>query len=295
MKYSPHLLGICALWSLSLPAFSRALPLQKGGLLQVPDQVMVSVEGISFVRPGEPNPTTIPWQTLDLPKLARLDARLEDCRQKAILTGEKTLLSPEASAGNPYAVFLNQPIKVTFRAKETHQTKVEASSVSTAIPPVSTAANPPAAIPTPTAPVTPTAPASPAPHPATPPLAGFPALPQQIVNNSTAKRSETTVDQTRQPLDTTLDGLLELISDVSQSSSGNLLRELREQPSIFTNILNDLRTLQTRFPHDSSLPATAEAIQKLAKNGPVSVDAQNALRRLLATLRTRSKEPAARK
>ncbi len=292
MKRSTALLNVCALWTLALPASARSLPLIKGGTVQTPDQVVVSVEGISFVRPGEPAPTTVPWQSLDLPKLARLDAAIEQGRQKALLTGEKTLLTPETPSANPYAAFLNQPIKVTFRTKETHQTKLETSSISTALPPISTVPPSPTGVPA-ANPSVPSAPPSSSAVPATPgatTVGVYPSVPQQIVNNFATKRSETTVDQTRQPLDTTLGGLLELISDVSQSSSGNLLRELREQPHIFTNMLSDLRGLQTRFPADSSLPAMADAIQKLAKNGPVAVDAQNALRRHLATLRSRSRE-----
>jgi hypothetical protein len=270
------------------------VPLQKGGILQVPDQVMVSAEGITFVRPGEVNPTTVSWQNLDLAKLAKLDAQLEAGRQKALLTGEKTLVAPEAPGANPYAAFLEQPVKVTFRAKETHQTRVESASVFMSVPPVSPGPVPtgiPGAAPTPVLPS-----ASNTPPAAGNPASGNPAqnnpsaVPQQILKNSATVRSDTTVDQTRKPLDTTIEGLFELISDASQSSSGNLLRELREQPHIFTNILNDLRTLQALFPTDRALPATADAIQKLAKNGPVSVDAQNALRRTLATLRARSKE-----
>lgn len=293
MKHSPHSLSLCVLstLSLSLACPARSLPLVKGGILTVPDQVLVSVEGITFVRPGEPVPTTVPWQNLDLPKLARLDARVEESRQKALLTGEKSLLTPDAPQINPYAVFLNQPIKVTFRAKETHQTKVETSAVSTAIPSVAPVAPPlpPAPSGGPSASTSPTNPNATT-NPTEIPGSLTSPFPQSIVNNFSTKRSETTVDQTRQPLDTTLGGLLELISDVSQSSSGNLLRELREQPHIFTNILNELRILQTRFPGDSSLPAMAEAVQRLAKNGPVPVDAQNALRRLLMNLRSRSKE-----
>ena len=265
--FAPLLFGFWSLLGCAPSAQARALPLAKGGLLPIPDQAVVSLEGVTFVRPGEPAPTTIPWQSLDLPKLARMEPNLELSRQKALLTGEKTLLTPEPARINPYAQFLNLPVKVTFRPKETHQTKVETSSVSAAIPTVPSGEFP--GVSTGTVP---------------------PTLPQRFINNSATTRSDTTINQTRQPLDTTVGGFLELISDVSQSSTGNLLRELREQPHIFTNILSELRSLQNQFPNDSSLNATAEALQKLAKNGPVSIDAQNALKRLVSILRTRAEE-----
>jgi hypothetical protein len=264
--------SFCTLVSFSLPASARSLPLAKGGVLPIPDQAVVSPEGVTFVRPGEPAPTTVPWQSLDLAKLARMDPALELGRQKALLTGEKILLAAEAPKANPYAEFLNLPVKVTFRTKETHQTKVETSSVTTAVPPVAPLVTNPEVT------------------PGTPSASALAAQPQRFVNNSATTRSDTTINQTRQPLDTTVAGFLELISDVTQSSSGNLLREVREQPHVFTNILTELRSLQAQFPADSVLTATAEAIQKLAKNGPVSIDAQNALRRLVATLRTRAEE-----
>ncbi len=253
------------LFTLSFNASARSIPLAKGGSVAVPDQVIVSPEGITFVRPGTPAPFTLPWQAIDLVKLARLDTELEASRQKALLTGEKTLLSTDSAKPNPYAEFLNQPLKVTFRPKETHQTKVESTSVSTAIP--SPEFPPGQALNTP-----------------------FPPAPQRVVNNATTTRSDTTVNLTRQPLDTTIGGFLELISDSSQSASGNLIRELREQPHVFTNLLNELRSLQTQVSNDPVLAATVEALQKLAKIGPVSIDAQRALARYLVQIRSRAED-----
>jgi hypothetical protein len=272
-------------------AGARSLPIPNGGSLSIPDQVLITPEGVTFVRPGEAAPTTILWSQLDLPKLAQTDPELELGRRKAVLTGEKSQLGAAARL-NPYAQFLNSPVKVTFRTKEVRQTKLQTTTVTAAVPAL-------------TAPALPlqegslgSAGTSPDSYssrllagsarlaPAQPQLTEPPA---QFVNNAVTTLSETTIDQTRAPLETTVGGLLELISDYHQvSSTGSLVRELREHPQVFANLLAQLRTLQKESPNDRNVIGTAEALQKLAKNGPVSMDAQMAIQRHLSVLRTRA-------
>ncbi len=104
---------------LSTFASARTIPLAKGGAIPIPDQAVVSADGITFVRPGDANPFTLKWADIDLKRLAKQEIEIETSRQKALLTGEKTVLGPEAPKANPYAEFLSVPVKVSFRPKET--------------------------------------------------------------------------------------------------------------------------------------------------------------------------------
>ncbi|MEK0447263.1 MAG: hypothetical protein RLZZ399_2584, partial [Verrucomicrobiota bacterium] len=93
---------VCGTLLLSHFAIARSIPLARGGSLPIPDHAQISAEGVSFVRPGEANPTTVPWQSIDLARFARQEPEMEAGRQKALLSGEKTLVGPEAPKANPY-------------------------------------------------------------------------------------------------------------------------------------------------------------------------------------------------
>jgi len=253
----------------------------------------VSTEGVTFVRSGEPAPFTLPWQSVDLKRLAQQNPDLEASRQKALLTGEKTVLGPEAPKANPYTEFLNIPVKVTFRPKETHQSRTEFNSVTNATPaidpntgfPISQAGttldrNGNRVIPVAPAPTTNGGVGNGQPLPQT--------LPGQIVTSSSSTRSDTTIDSTRPPLDTTVSGFLELISDDTKASTGSLIRELREHPDVFTALIGNLRELQSQVPADLAPGKALQAVQSIAKPGSLSVDAQRQLGQFVRHAQSRS-------
>jgi hypothetical protein len=190
---------------------------------------------------------------------------MEAGRQKALLSGEKTLVGPEAPKANPYVEFLSLPVKITFRAKETRHSRVDYSGVSSNVTPL------------PRDPENPT--------PIQPGL-GIPGARTQ--SRGTAISTETTVDGTRPALDTSAMGFLELISDDTRSASGNLLREAREHPDVFANLLTGLRELQRLAPEDALPSKAAEALQVLARAGAVSVPAQRDIAVFLRLARERA-------
>lgn len=278
---------------LSLPASARNVPLAKGGFLSIPDQAVVSPEGVTFVRSGEPAPFTLPWQSVDLKRLAQQNPDLETSRQKALLTGEKTLLGPEAPKANPYAEFLNLPVKVIFRPKETRQSRTDFNSVTNATPLIDPNTGFPIAQAGTTldrngnrvisvAPVTITNGVVTTGQPL------LPAIPGQTVTSSSATHSDTTIDLTRPPLDTTVSGFLELISDDSKASTGSLIRELREHPDVFTALIGNLRELQSQVPADPAPSKALQAVQAISKPGSLSVDAQRQLGQFVRHAQARS-------
>lgn len=287
-------------------ASARSIPLARGGAFPIPDQAVVSADGITFVRPGDAKPVTLKWQDIDLLRLAKQDPDLEGSRQKALLTGEKTVLAAEAPKVNPYAEFLALPVKVTFRPKESYQSRFETNTVSGNIPqpglpqqyvpqtiiprtiisqnvdPLSGLQAAPGgrdALGRPTAQtglITDRRNISVAPIVITNGVVNsaqlLPQLVQPQIVSSTATRTDTTVNMTRPPLDTTASGFLELISDDTRGSTGALIRELREHPDVFTNLIAALRDLQAQTPGDSAPTKAIECLQKLNRNNSMSVD-----------------------
>ena len=277
---------IASLLILAQSVEARSLPLLRGGSLPIPEQAVVNPEGVTFVRPGEAKPFTLKWQDIDLVRLAKHDVDLEGARQRALLTGEKTVLSPEAPKVNPYAEFLALPVKITFRLKESRQSRGETSSVaglvSEPIPGAGVISGGGRIV---VAPITITTDLSPGAPSIT--QTGIPGQNQRFVQNVTTTRTDTTVNTTRQPLDTNVAGFLEMISDDSQSSTGVFIRELREHPDLFTMLIAGLRDLQSQTEDPISSKAI-NALQQLSRIGPVSVDAQRDLADFLKLARNRA-------
>ena len=278
---------------LSTFASARTIPLAKGGVIPIPDQAVVSPDGITFVRPGDANAFTLKWQDIDLKRLAKQEVEIETSRQKALLTGEKTILGPEAPKTNPYAEFLAVPIKVTFRPKETHQSRVDYNSVTNALPgidpntglpfqpnnlPVDRNGNRIISV----APVIITN------GVVTSGPAAVPVLPPQTITSSSTTRSDTIINTTRPALDTTASAFLELISDDTRGATGSLIRELREHPDVFTTLIAALRDLQAQTPNDPSPGKAIQAVQLISRNGSVSVDAQRQLARFVQLAQARA-------
>jgi hypothetical protein len=227
---------------------ARSLPLARGGVFPLPDHAVVGADGVTFVRPGEAKPVTVKWQDVDLARLAKQETALEAARQKALLTGEKTVLGPEAARLNPYAEFLSLPVNITFRAKESRQSRLEYREGTQQVPFVA-------------ADGTIVQPAIPRPG-------------QGAVTAGVATRSEILVDGTRPPIDTSALGFLEMISDDKRTASGNLLRETREHPAVFANLLAGLRELHRLVPEDPTPTKAADALLDITRTGPVSIEAQ---------------------
>ncbi|NBV86670.1 MAG: hypothetical protein EBS01_10530, partial [Verrucomicrobia bacterium] len=118
-------------------------------------------------------------------------------------------------------------------------------------------------------------------------LTGVPGQNQRFAQTTTTTRTDTTVNTTRQPLDTNVAGFLEMISDDSQSSTGVLIRELREHPDLFTMLVAGLRDLHAQT-EDPVSPKAINALQQLSRIGPVSVDAQRDLAYFLNYARKRA-------
>jgi hypothetical protein len=273
-------------------ASARTIPLQRGGSFPLPDQAVVSADGITFVRPGDTKPMTLKWQDIDLQRLAKQNIDLEGSRQKALLTGEKTVLAADAPTANPYAEFLAVPVKVSFRPKETHQSRTEYNSVTGIVPQVIDPATGLVASQPGgffdrgngrTISVAPIVIVN-----GVPTGGQVPLMQPQAVTNTTSTRSDTTVNMTRPALDTTAAGFLELISDDSTGSSAPLIRELREHPHVFTNLIAALRELQTQTPDDSAPGKAIESLQLLSRNGAISIEAQRFLGRFVRHVQTRA-------
>ncbi|MEI6871307.1 MAG: hypothetical protein WCL08_03405 [Verrucomicrobiota bacterium] len=276
---------IASLLILAQSADARSLPLLRGGSMPIPEQAVVSSEGVTFVRRGEAKTFTLSWQDIDLIRLAKQDTDLEGARQRALLTGERTVLSPEVPKANPYAEFLAQPVRITFRPKELRQSRGETSTVaglsSEPIPGSGVISGGRIVV----APIIITTDVSPNAPSIT--QTGVPGQNQRFVQNVTTTRTDTTVNTTRQPLDTNVAGFLEMISDDSQSSTGVLIRELREHPDLFTMLIAGLRDLHSQT-EDSISQKAINALQQLSRIGPVSVDAQRDLAAFLNLARKRA-------
>ena len=237
---------------------ARSLPLTRGGALPLPDHAVAGADGVTFVRPGEAKPVTVKWEDVDLARLARQEVALEAARQKALLTGEKTVLGPEAARPNPYSEFLSLPVNITFRAKESRQSRIDYREATQQQAPLVAADGDGAVI-----------------------QPGIPRPIQRSFTAGVATRSETLVDGTRPPIDTSALGFLEMISDDKRSASGNLLRETREHPAVFARLLAGLRELQRLVPEDPTPAKAADTLLELSRSGPVSIEAQRRMAEFL--------------
>ncbi len=107
-------------------------------MFPLPDHAVVGADGVTLVRPGEAKPVTVKWSDLDPARLAKQETALEAARQKALLRGEKTVLGPEAAGLNPYAESLSLPVTITFRAKESRQSRLDYREATQQVPLVAT-------------------------------------------------------------------------------------------------------------------------------------------------------------
>lgn len=237
---------------------ARSLPLARGGALPLPDHAVAGADGVTFVRPGEAQSVTVKWEHVDLGRLAKQEVALEAARQKALLTGEKTVLGPEAARPNPYAEFLSSAVNITFRAKESRQSRIDYREATQQRAPLVVADGDGGFV-----------------------QPGIPRPLQRTVTGGVATRSETVVDRTRPPIDSSALGFLEMISDDKRTPSGNLLRETREHPAVFANLLAGLRELQRLVPEDPMPSKAADTLLELSRTGPVSIEAQRQMAEFL--------------
>jgi hypothetical protein len=251
-------LVVVGIFALMEAAQARSLPLARGGVLPLPDHAVAGADGVTFVRPGEAQPVTVKWDQVDLVRLAKEEAGLEAARQKALLTGEKTVLGPEAARLNPYTEFLSLPVNITFRARESRQSRIDYREATQRQPPLIGVEGDGGFV-----------------------QPGIPRPGQRTVTAGVATRSETVVEATRPPIDSSALGFLEMISDDKRTASGSLLRETREHPAVFANLLAGLRELQRLVPEDPMPSKAADTLLELSRNGPVSIDAQRRLAEFL--------------
>jgi hypothetical protein len=217
----------------------------------MPSQFIVSPDGIEYLREGRATPIVAPWDKIDLNALAKEEPQIERARQKAILTKQRVYVTVPKPA-NYYVAFLKLPVNATFPTQTlsiTQDTSIynmsaEAFSTSDGAATSTT-------------------------------VDGF------IAGTSTSRTK--TVDLTRYPLCTTIEGLFMTLAADSNPDSKKLILDLEKQSSFFPNLILGLKDLAALYPKDPEIKETILALEKFTTGDvAVSVDSQRQLASFVA-------------
>ncbi len=235
-------------------AFSSAQTVRTlgGKDVRLPSQFLVQKDGIRFAPPDRAEAVTLEWSMIDVRALSRDEPMLNEARQKALLTGKSSYFTVPAPI-NYLQAFLSLPVDVQFNQRWEYRS--------------STASN------------------------YTVSFDGFarPGKPDYLSQlqgaafvSGQSRTVSRAIDKTRYPLATTVEGLFRMIGDDRKPDAARLVRDLQDHGAFFPNLLIGLRNLQKVYPNDVRVRNVIKAVEKLASDRAISVDAQ---REVLAFVR----------
>jgi hypothetical protein len=211
---------------------------------QLPDRFAVTYAGIKWIQPNVTEPILIVWNRIDLVALALEQPKIEEARQKALLSKDDIYFSIPPKP-NYYRDFLNQPINVQFQQKWKAVTSGRVDyNVSTT---------------------------------------GYIDYNSGYINaNSrvTGTYSEKTnyIDQTRPALNTTIEGLLLQLGEDDKIDTHRLIKDLRASGGVLQNIRLLFSSLQDVYPNDPEINKAIRGLDRLLAESATSVDAMRQLK-----------------
>lgn len=223
----------------------------------LPERFLVEPGGISFRQEAGSEIVFIPWEAVDLRRLALVHPELDRARAKAVRSGEHVYIQ-DLPPPNFYRAFLNQPIHVTFNAHFVYRSRPRDQL-----------------------------------HISTAGFAEADAVDRIAAEKDGFITAESDglkeiIDKTKYPLNTTVEGLLMVLGNDSSKHSRDLIRELQKHGAFFENLIIGLRNLEEVYPQDPEIERTRRAIASLSTGRTISVDDQRQLRRFAEHARKRS-------
>lgn len=224
----------------------------KNEIIDLPTRFLTNEKGIQFVPKGQPM-KLIKWEQVNLTDLSQKEPSIEDARQKALMHRVTTYFEPK-QPWQELKAFMAAPVEIRF------QRKVETRSASTGRYNVS--------------------------------LTGFStgtsslgilAASGFIVGQSST--ISVSIDRTRYPLATNMEGLFLTIGNDKHHDSYALISDLQSQNAFFVNLLMGLRNLKLVYPRYGPINDAIRAVELLS-NGQQSIDAQRELYKFAMTVRS---------
>jgi hypothetical protein len=223
----------------------------KNEVIDLPAKFLTNEKGIQFVPRGQ-QMQLIKWEQIDLMYLSQKEPSIEDARQKALMHRVTTYFEPK-QPWQELKAFMAAPVEIRF------QRKVETRSTSTGRYNVS--------------------------------LTGFSTGTSSLgilaASGFIAGQSSTisvSIDRTRYPLATNMEGLFLTIGNDKHHDSYALISDLQSQNAFFVNLLTGLRNLKVVYPRYGPINDVIRAIELLS-NGQQSIDAQRELYKFAMTVR----------
>lgn len=217
-----------------------------GKSLKLPSQFIVFSEGIKWIQPGKTNTVVAKWSNIDMKRLASTEPDIDGARQKAILTQENLYFKVQpVIATNYYRTFLGLEVNIKF------QEEWKAITQGTVCYSMSTS--------------------------------GFVDTRTGFYSGTASGTGQIhaqtdILDVTRPSLNTTIEGLLMEISNVSNRNSANLIRDLKESGPVFTNLILIFDNLKTAYPQDKEIYRTITALHRLKNSRAVNTDSMRQIR-----------------
>ena len=223
----------------------------KNEIIDLPARFLTNEKGIQFVPRGQPM-QLIKWEHINLADLSQKEPSIEEARQKALMHKVTTYFEPK-QPWQELKAFMAAPVEIRFREKvETRSTSsgrynVSLSGYSTGTSSLSILT-----------------------------ASGF------IVGQSST--IAVTIDRTRYPLATNMEGLFLTIGNDKHHDSYALIRDLQSQNAFFVNLLMGLRNLKVVYSRYGPIDDAIRAVELLS-NGRQSIDAQRELYKFATTVR----------
>jgi hypothetical protein len=250
MKYYTIILVL----ALATTAAGQTLRSIDNRVAKLPSQFIVTKDGVKWIQPGLREPILITWDRIDLEALAKEEPKIEEARQKAILTKKDVFISIPPPR-NYYKEFLALPVNARFKEKwkAVSSGRVDYDISTNGYIDYNTGSY-----------------------------------------SGTSKVSGTTssitkyIDNTRQSLNTTVEGLLLKMSDDTQLDTHKLVNDLRESGDVYQNLKIAFSNLQAAYPSDVEIGRTAAALDRLMAEKTTSVDAMRQLRKFVDYARSKN-------
>jgi len=223
----------------------------KNEIIDLPTRFLTNEKGIQFVPKGQPM-QLIKWEQINLTDLSQKEPSIEDARQKALMHRVTTYFEPK-KPWQELKAFMAAPVEIRFQRKvETRSTSTGRYNVS--LTGFSTGTS----------------------------SLGILAASGFIVGQSST--ISVSIDRTRYPLATNMEGLFLTIGNDKHHDSYVLISDLQSQNAFFVNLLMGLRNLKVVYPRYGPINDAIKAVELLS-NGQQSIDAQRELYKFAMTVR----------
>ena len=249
MKYYTIIFGLV----LATTAFSQTLRSIDNRVAKLPSQFIVSQEGVRWIQSGLSDPILIKWDRINLDALAKEEPKIEEARQKAILTKQEIFISIPLPR-NYYKEFLTLPINTKFKetGKAVSSGRVSYDVSTNGYVDYNT---------------------------------GFYSGNSKVAGTTSSITKY--IDTTRPSLNTTIEGLFLKISDDSKLDSHKLINDLKESGDVYQNLRIAFSNLQDAYPADVEIKRTLAALDRLIAEKATSVDAMRQIGRFVEYARNK--------